>query len=239
MIPNNPRSKQVKPAARARLFRQPVLRFTPTAFAKLLCLRDAGDTEVGGFGISSPEDLLLIEDVRLVRQECTAVTVRFDDQSVADLFDDQVDQGRKPEEFARVWIHTHPGNSSVPSSTDEKTFARCFGQSDWAIMFILAQEGQTYCRLRFNVGPGGSLEIPVEVDYATAFPAADPEAWYEEYLANVSVTGAPQGLWQSPQPQVDRACLWEREPEFLDVWAEYAGFEDSLFDQGGSDGFNK
>ena len=28
----------------------PVLRFSPTAWAKLLFLRDAGDTEIGGFG---------------------------------------------------------------------------------------------------------------------------------------------------------------------------------------------
>ena len=64
----------------------PTLRFTPTAWAKLLFLRDRGETEVGGFGISSPLDLLLIEDVQLVRQQCTSVTVAFDDQSVADLF---------------------------------------------------------------------------------------------------------------------------------------------------------
>ena len=30
---------------------EPVLRFTPYAWAKLLWLRDAGPTEIGGFGI--------------------------------------------------------------------------------------------------------------------------------------------------------------------------------------------
>ena len=39
----------------------PTLRFSPTAWAKLLFLRDADDTEVGGFGISSANDPLLIE----------------------------------------------------------------------------------------------------------------------------------------------------------------------------------
>ena len=52
---------------------RPALRFTPYAWARLLFLRDAGPTEVGGFGISSPGDHLLIEDVRLVRQRCTRV----------------------------------------------------------------------------------------------------------------------------------------------------------------------
>ena len=48
----------------------PSLRFSPLAWAKLLFLRDFGDTEVGGFGIASDNDLLLIEDVQLVGQQC-------------------------------------------------------------------------------------------------------------------------------------------------------------------------
>jgi len=53
----------------------PALRFSPTAWAKLLYLRDLGETEVGGFGISAADDLLCIEDVELVRQVCTGVSV--------------------------------------------------------------------------------------------------------------------------------------------------------------------
>jgi hypothetical protein len=161
--------------------RHPPLRLSPYAWAKLLALRDLGETEVGGFGVSQPGDLLLVEDVRLVRQECTLMTVKFDDESVADYFDQQVDEGRKPEEFARIWIHTHPGDSPHPSCTDEATFERCFGNSDWAIMFIVARGGQTYARLRFGTGPGGELILPVEIDFQTAFAASDPDAWEAEY----------------------------------------------------------
>src|SRR3954449_8635457 len=150
-----------QPASR----RPSVLRFSPTAWAKLLFLRDVGETEIGGFGISAKDDLLLIEDIELIAQECTWVHVAFDDEAVADLFERQVVAGRRPEEFARIWIHTHPGRSPEPSGTDEETFARVFGRSDWAIMFILARGGQTYARLRFNVGPGADVNLPVEVEY--------------------------------------------------------------------------
>lgn len=150
-------------------------------------LRDLGSTEVGGFGISSASDLLLIEDVCLVRQRCTAVTVKFNDESVADFFDQQVDLGRRPEQLGRVWIHTHPGNSADPSNIDEETFARCFGGTDWAVMFILARGGRTYARLRFGVGPGGQMELPVDVDFEQPFPAADPAAWQQEYQQSVVV----------------------------------------------------
>ncbi len=109
----------------------------------------------------------------------------FEDESVADFFDSQVDRGLKPEQFARIWVHTHPGDSPQPSMTDEDTFARVFGRSDWALMFILARGGQTYARLRFNVGPGGELEIPVDVDFDQPFGGSDHAAWEQEYVANV------------------------------------------------------
>src|SRR3954462_6782709 len=98
--------------------RSPVLRFSPTAWAKLLFLRDAGDTEIGAFGISAPDDLLFVKDVQLIAQTCTWIHVEFDDEAVANFFDDQVDAGRRPECFGRLWLHTHPGNSPEPSGTD-------------------------------------------------------------------------------------------------------------------------
>lgn len=164
---------------------KPTLRFTPYAWAKLLFLRDYGETEIGGFGISATEDLMLIEDVQLVRQTCTAVTVAFEDAAVADYFDEQVDAGRQPEQFARVWIHTHPCESAEPSGTDEDTFARCFGGSDWSIMCIVAVGGQTYARLQFSVGPNASVRIPIAVDYEEPFPASNATSWENEYLETV------------------------------------------------------
>ena len=100
----------------------PTLRFTPYAWSKLLFLRDLGDTEVGGFGISSENDLFLVEDFRLIKQRSTFATVKFEDEAVADFFDEQVDLGRQPERCGRLWIHTHPGESAEPSSVDEETF---------------------------------------------------------------------------------------------------------------------
>src|SRR5438132_6856894 len=150
-----PRSR--RRARRRQRSKRPPLRLTPYAWAKLLYLRDLGETEVGGFGVSRHGDLLLVEDAHLVRQECSPMTVKFDDESVADYFDAQVDEGRTPEEFARVWIHTHPGSSPDPSGTDEETFGRCFGAADWAVMLIVARGGQAYARLRLGFGPGGDF----------------------------------------------------------------------------------
>lgn len=162
------------------------LRLTPYAWRKLLFLRDLGPTEVGGFGISSSQDLLLVEDISLVKQLCSPVTVKFDDQAVADHFDDYVDLGYPPERFGRIWVHTHPGDSACPSGTDEDTFLRCFGRADWAIMFILAQGGATYARLSLQAGPGGSLLLPVEIDFSRPFRGSEELAWEQEYVMSVS-----------------------------------------------------
>jgi len=163
------------------------LRFSPTAWAKLLFLRDYGDTEVGGFGISAPDDLLLIDDIQLVRQTCSWAHVAFEDDAVAEFFDEQVVAGRKPEQFARVWIHTHPGDCPQPSGVDEETFERVFGTADWAVMFILARGGDCYARLRFNSGPGGESDLPVQVDYSRDFHGSDFDAWEIEYMQDVQV----------------------------------------------------
>ena len=177
------RASRLRSRSRQRL--RPSLRFTPYAWAKLLFLRDLGDTEVGGFGISAPDDLLLVMDFILVPQICSAVTVAFEDEAVADFFDQQIDLGRRPENCGRIWIHTHPGDSAQPSGVDEETFARVFGQCDWAVMAIVACGGQTSARLRFQAGPGGSLALPTDVDFQTSFAASDHEAWTEDYLTCV------------------------------------------------------
>lgn len=166
---------------RSRSKRRPRLRFSPTAWAKLLFLRDRGPTEVGGFGIAPAADLLYVEEIRLVEQTCTSISVAFDDSAVAEFFDDQIDAERRPEQFGRIWIHTHPGESAQPSHVDEDAFKRVFGPCDWAVMFIIAREGETYCRLRFRAGPGGAFKIPVRVDFETNFSGSDFEAWAEEY----------------------------------------------------------
>jgi hypothetical protein len=157
--------------------------FAPLAWLKLRVLLHGGDTEVGGFGIAAEDDLLYIDDLAVPVQRTTAVTVEFDDGAVADHFDDCLDRGIGPARCGRLWIHTHPGSSPAPSSTDEQTFARAFGDCDWAVMAIIARDGSTYARLRFGAGPGGSMIMPITVDWER-FPQdlLDHEGQLEELI---------------------------------------------------------
>ncbi len=146
-------------------------------------MRDKGNTEVGGFCISSEEDLLLIEDVVLIPQECSTMTVEFTDDGIADFVDEKCDEGLQPEQFFRVWWHTHPGMSPDPSGVDEDTFTRVFGECNWSIMFILASDDRCYARIQLKTPVAGSFVIPVRVMTESVIR---PE-WEEEYDENVTV----------------------------------------------------
>jgi proteasome lid subunit RPN8/RPN11 len=192
------------------------LTFSPLAWLKLQWFLHAGETEVGGFGVSAEHDPLYVQDFVTVMQRTTAVTVAFDDDAVADLFDALVDAGLPPARFARLWIHTHPGDSPHPSSTDEQTFGRAFGGCDWAVMFILSRTGRTYARLRFSAGPGADLHLPVDVDWG-AWPQALADAdggggawalqWKAEFDRNVKprplMPRRPRGLATKPERPTD------------------------------------
>jgi proteasome lid subunit RPN8/RPN11 len=161
------------------------LRFSPTAWAKMLYFRDRSDNEIGGFGISEPDDLLFVRELATIKQEASCASVKFDDEAVSQFFDQQVDLGRRPEQFARIWAHSHPGDCPQPSSVDEETFARVFNKCQWAVMCVVAQNNKTYARISFNVGPGGQVLIPVEVEFACDFGPTDKKLWEAEYQANI------------------------------------------------------
>jgi hypothetical protein len=88
-------------------------------------------------------------------------------------------------------------------------------------MFILAAGGQTYSRLGLHVGPGGSLELPVTVDYSLPFGAADHDAWANEYDANVRIEQSPLGLELRDvlEPADWGALGLGTEGEWLDDWS--------------------
>jgi hypothetical protein len=165
----------------------------------------------------------LVEDVRLVRQRSSAVSVEFAAESVADLFDELVDARLPPERFSRIWIHTHPGSSPRPSSVDEATFAEAFGTFHWSVMFIVARGGATYARLQYRLGPGGAWELPVSVDYGRSFAAADHGAWRRTYEALVTSRTPPDFAAEEADEEPPDDWPFGHQPweEFLNDPAEY------------------
>ena len=152
-----------------------------------------------------------------VKQQVTPVSVKFDDEAVADFFEDQVDLAKKPEQFARIWLHSHPGSSPEPSIIDEETFERVFGNCQWAVMFVVAQNDKTYTKLSFNVGPGGQVLIPTEIDYCHDFGPTDHELWDAEYAANIkAVEWATKRFAEEKTLTRNELCGYALPYDFLD-----------------------
>ncbi|MCA9056304.1 MAG: hypothetical protein KDA75_20890, partial [Planctomycetaceae bacterium] len=178
-----------------------------------MCLRDLGPTEVGGFGITDSSDLLFVREFVLIPQRCTEVTVAFEDTAVAEYFDEQIDLGRRPEQFARIWIHTHPADCPLPSGVDVDTFERVFGGCDWSVMFILARGGKSFAQLHWQCGGPAAIRMGVSVDYCRPFGAAEFDRWAAEYHACVQ-----------PVEAFDHRC-WDHD-RFLDLEPEPASHRD-------------
>ncbi|KKN65992.1 hypothetical protein LCGC14_0475840 [marine sediment metagenome] len=164
------------------------LRFSQLCWMKLTHLRDKTQNEIGFFGITDKDDLLLVKDVVVVKQEVSQASANFDDNGVADYFDDCVDKGLKPEQFGRIWIHTHPTFGPSPSSIDEDTFARVFGKCHWSVMCIVAGDGTSYARLQYNIGPKSKTIISVKVLTEMHIPDEYRKLWGAEYDEKVTMT---------------------------------------------------
>lgn len=161
-------------------------RFTPVAFQKLKFFMDFGKTEVSGFGITDPDDPLLIIDFHLVKQTCTSVTTEMEE--LDQYLIDRINEGHTPKDCFRVWIHTHPGSSPNPSGTDIATLEELLGRHQWFVMLILAQEGLNWHgEIGYSVGPEMEryiVDIGLDWDYPID-EIVDFEELEAEYNAKV------------------------------------------------------
>ena len=162
------------------------LRFSPYAWAKLIYLRDIGDTEVAGYATTATDDPLLITDFRLIKQECTIATFDLDTNDIAEDAERTLDMGLSPWQTHNILCHTHPSANTDPSGVDEENFEKAFSHPNWAIMLIVGKDGSTYCRLKMNTGPGTISLLDVVIEYGVQFSGSNPTKWEKEYKAKVS-----------------------------------------------------
>lgn len=179
-------SEEIQTFMIPKLTRGSVLKFSPYAWAKIIAMRDFGNTEIGGYGITESDDPLLVTDFRLIKQQCSSVTVEFDKEDSIKFVEEMTDKGLSYWQFGSIFLHSHPGNCPNPSITDEENFNKNFSLPHMAVFFIIAKQGATYCRLRYNVSAGTEVTIDSTVDYTTPFPASDKIAWEAEYKEKVS-----------------------------------------------------
>lgn len=216
-----------------------VLRLSPKARAKLEWFRDRGATEISGFGLSYKDELLYVADFITIKQKAGAASVEFDDDALNDYLKNMVAVGWHPSEVLRIWLHTHPGNSAEPSSTDMDTFRNVFGGSDWAIMAILAKGGDFKARVRFNNGPGGEMALNVRMDMTPPFDGVsqeDYEKWETEYVANILTRSYSGGTSRVDSRRSYQGCGDYSQWDDSD-WRGWSDYEWNRGENVGTEGF--
>jgi DNA mismatch repair ATPase MutL len=93
---------------------QSVLIFGEEAFNKLIWFRDRGGTEVGAMCETKADDPLYVIDLHFIKQECSSAYTEFDEEAQQDYLVDMTERGVHPNNFMRIWVHTHPGQSATP-----------------------------------------------------------------------------------------------------------------------------
>lgn len=199
---DNTKQAKAEAALRRQIYgsqpKNPSLRFSQLAWQKLLWFRDRGNTEIAGWGITRIDDPLLVVDFRTILQRTTSSSYIFDDDGLCESIESWRAEGLKPDQFNRISIHTHPGNSATPSTVDWNTYSdpHIQGSLPWLVMMILAKGGETSAMLRVSAegGPTVCKSIPVNVlgsfmSIADEFPDLRfgdlKEEWEAEYLRNV------------------------------------------------------
>lgn len=130
------------------------------------------------------------------KQRNSSCYVIMDTNEDDDLADPPIDHpilgNLQPWQYLSIWIHTHPGNSPHPSSTDESTFTRFFGHCSHSVMFIMAQDLSCFCRLRLStkrLALSTDLKVFYDTNPLIHTPMAEP--WLKAYSEKCSAFHEP------------------------------------------------
>ena len=144
--------------------------------------------EVSGMGRICPDALkegkILVVSIEMLDQENTGVYTEMTDEAMSTYYDKCFNDGLKIDEFGCVWLHTHPGDSVIPSGTDWTTFGKTFGRHPWALMLILGKGGDMSAHLKSNF-PTIMAEAEVLVGWTNWPSTVSPAQWAKQYDEHV------------------------------------------------------
>lgn len=177
---------------------KPVLSMTPEAYLQWLWYAGNLKTEIFMFGMTPPDNPLLIDRLYIPKQEATSASVEVDSEDHQQFILRCVDEGLQPHQFTSIFLHTHPGRMGTsPSHTDWEEFNKFYSHIPHAVMGILNGEGEYTVVLRLNrpelkatADIDCSLTVPslrvpdfwecVERGLCEGLPPLDPKVWKTE-----------------------------------------------------------
>lgn len=200
---------------------------------KYMCYSTPLEVSAYGFarGDQSFQDLLYIEDLVILDQECSTAYTTMDADAILEYYDKLADRDIPLQRGTRVWFHTHPVMSAEPSSTDTDTFAESFDGPDWSVMAIISQTDDMSARLKITT-PLAAIEedINIKVDWSSYSRdlkrmAMEMESWEEEIKTRVRKlkppVAAPMPATSNLQELWDTRTGWKQPSREQQEWADW------------------
>ena len=172
-----------------------------------------------------------VQDIVMLDQVNSSTYTEMTDEAMNKYYEEHFNKEEKIGEFGCVWLHTHPGDSCNPSSTDEETFKTTFGRHPWALMLILGKSGAMYGRIKNNF-PAIEQEVDVVIDWTQWESILHPCDWAEQYVIHVkekqveqcSRSGYSIGEhFDRSYGRTSKGRQWGQKKD----WVDYSTFEES------------
>ena len=176
----------------------------------------SGKNEISCFGVAfSQDNLLRVNELYLPKQIVTPSHTDPTEEGIATMYDELGQAKFPPNQFARIWIHTHtftaPNKTgiSLPSPVDFNTCREVFTGCDWFIMLIKGGEEFT-CYLYLLGALPVRLVLKVIVDYTDpGFPNKIINDWTTTF--NEQVEEEPKKTWNGVSyGEHGKLCICER-----------------------------
>ena len=122
----------------------PVLAIKAECLVKLFAYVEECSGEISGFGTISVDpdtNTLLLEDVSILPQRISSVSVDIDANDIADFLVEEIAKGNDPNKL-RVWWHSHAEMPVFFSSTDIHTIENSLTQAPWLVSLVVNKKGE-------------------------------------------------------------------------------------------------
>ncbi len=155
----------------------PELNFTPQAWEQMQQYLRLSTYEISGFGrVQELDGRFLCDDIVIFKQEVSAGHTELDDLALAQFHEEVTAAGQKPQEYGRLWWHSHAKGSLYFSQTDWNTI--CYLARPYAFGIVGNQSGGV--KVAYSQKPYNNHMLPAMViDDVKCDVSYQSEASYE------------------------------------------------------------
>jgi hypothetical protein len=165
------------------------LTFSPEAWLKMNYLLLRAKHKIMAVGVTSPDDLMYVTDLILLKQYNSVKSVRFDQKAWQNYLETNAKLSKDFNTLARVLVITTPDFESGPDDEDDQVFSETMDCFPFAALCVQSRNFEVYCRLRLALGHiDYEQEVEVEVDSTDSLLAeVNQQDWNQEYEDFVNV----------------------------------------------------